>query len=263
MTEVLACDDTGVPATVVDAVMARIRQLPEKTRAALEQLAVVPSRVPPLLVWALVGDVGVLEEAERRRILEVRADGVAFRHELARRALLRSVPRTRQVALHENVLGLLLEEDHPDLSRVVHHAVAAGDVDTVLSRGQEAARQAARAGSHRQALGALRAGRPAPCRCWHRRTQARVLVDYSWELYVAQRWADSMQAGRRALTLCESLGDPVAEAGARSCCPAVVFMAGRRSRPSRRWNAPSRCSSPPATSRRSPMPRPTSARSRR
>ena len=34
----------------------------------------------------------------------------------------------------------------------MHHAVAAGDVDTVLSRGQEAARQAAQAGSHRQAL---------------------------------------------------------------------------------------------------------------
>ena len=147
-----------------------------------------------MLVRALVGDVAVLEEAERRRILEVRADGVAFRHELARRALLRSVPRTRQVGLHQNVLGLLLEQEQPDLSRVVHHAVAAGDVDTVLRCGQEAARQAARAGSHRQALAhyeqVVKHLAPLPPE-----VQARVLVDYSWELYVAQRWGDAMRPG--------------------------------------------------------------------
>jgi DNA-binding CsgD family transcriptional regulator/tetratricopeptide (TPR) repeat protein len=226
VTEVLACDATGVPATVVDAVMARIRQLPTPTRAALEQLAVVPHRVPPMLVWALVGDVAVLEEAERRRILEVRADGVAFRHELARRALLRSVPRTRQVALHENVLRFLLEEDHPDLSRVVHHAVAAGDVATVLHSGQEAARQAARAGSHRQALAHYEQVvkhllTQAP------EMQARVLVDYSWELYVAQRWPDAIQVGRRALAIRETLGDPVAQAEAMVVLSRSYFMSGR------------------------------------
>lgn len=227
VTEVLACSDAAVPATVVDAVMARIRQLPAPTRAAIEQLAVVPSRVPPLLVWALVGDdVGVLEEAERRRILEVRADGVAFRHELARRALLSSIPRTRQVALHENVLRFLLKEQHPDLSRVVHHAVAAGDVATVLSSGREAARQAARAGSHRQSLAHyeqvvehLAALAPE--------IQASVLVDYSWELYVAQRWSDAVQVGLRALSLCESLGDRVAQAAAMVVLSRSYFMAGR------------------------------------
>jgi ATP/maltotriose-dependent transcriptional regulator MalT len=215
VTEVFACSEGGVPATVVDAVMARVRQLPAPTRAALEQLAVVPSHVPPLLVSALVGDVAVLEEAERRRILDVRADGVAFRHELARRALLRSIPRTRQAALHENVLKFLLKEQHPDLSRVVHHAVAAGDVATVLSSGREAARQAARAGSHRQALAHYeQVVRHLPALAPD--VQASVLVDYSWELY-----------GLRALSLCERLGDRVAQAGAMVVLSRSYFMAGR------------------------------------
>ena len=48
VTEVLACGENGVPSTVVDAVMARIRQLPRRTRDALEQLAVVPTGVQPL-----------------------------------------------------------------------------------------------------------------------------------------------------------------------------------------------------------------------
>jgi ATP/maltotriose-dependent transcriptional regulator MalT len=228
VTEVLACADSGVPATVVDAVMARIRQLPQGTRTALEQLAVVPSRVPPIFARTLIGDVGVLEEAERRRILDVQNDGVAFRHELARRALLRSIPLTRQVALHENVLLLLLKEDNPDLSRVMHHAVAAGDVNIVLSSGQEAARKAARAGSHRQALAhweqvVQHLDALAP------EAQARVLVDYSWELYVAQRWDDAVQAGLQALALCQAIGDPIAEAGALVVLSRSYFMAGRPS----------------------------------
>jgi ATP/maltotriose-dependent transcriptional regulator MalT len=226
VTEVLACGENGVPATVVDAVMARIGQLPQHTRDALEQLAVVPSQVQPLLARALVRDVGVLEEAERRQILEVRADGVAFRHELARRALLRSIPRTRQVALHQNVLAQLLEQERPDLSRVVHHAVAAGDVDTVLSRGQEAARQAARAGSHRQALAHYEQVVPHLA-LLPPKDQARVLVDYSWELYVGQRWGDSMRSSRQALKVWESLGDRVAEGGARVVLSRSSFMAGR------------------------------------
>ena len=168
----------------------------------------------------------MLEEAERRQILVVSADGVAFRHELARQALLKSIPRTRQVALHQNVLAQLLEEERPDLSRVVHHAVAAGDVDIVLSRGQEAARQAARAGSHRQALAHYEQVVPHLA-LLPPEDQARVLVDYSWELYVAQRWNDSVKASRRALKLWESLGDRVAEGGARVVLSRSSFMAGR------------------------------------
>ena len=226
VTEVLASPEARVPVTVVDAVMARVRQLPQPTRAALEQLAVVPSRVQPAMVRALVGDVEVLEVAEQRRVLEVRADGVAFRHELARLALLRSIPRTRQAGLHQNVLDVLLSHDRPDLSRVVHHAVAAGDVDTVLSKGQEAARQAARAGSHRQALAhyeqvVMHLSLLTPPE------QARVLVDYSWELYVAQRWNDSVTAARRALKLWERMGDRVAEGGARVVLSRSYFMADR------------------------------------
>ena len=151
---------------------------------------------------------------------------MSFRHELARQALLQSIPRTRQVALHQNVLAQLLEQERPDLSRVVHHAVAAGDIDTVLSRGQEAARQAARAGSHRQALAHYEQVVPHLA-LLPPEDQARVLVDYSWELYVAQRWNDSVRASRRALKLWESLGDRVAEGGARVVLSRSSFMAGR------------------------------------
>ena len=45
------------------------------------------------LAESLLGDdLGSLDEAEERGVVEVRADGIAFRHELARRAVQRSVP---------------------------------------------------------------------------------------------------------------------------------------------------------------------------
>jgi ATP/maltotriose-dependent transcriptional regulator MalT len=226
VTEVLAAGDGRVPPTVVDAVLARTGLLPDATRAALEQLAVVPTRVEPSLTHALLEDVGVLEEAERRGIVEVHANGVAFRHELARRALLRSVPRTRAVALHRQVLQFLLDQDQPEPSRVVHHAVAAGEVEVVLRWGQDAACQAARAGSHRQALAhyeqVMTYERLLPLD-----VRGQVLVDYAWELYVAQRWTDAMEAGRRALSIGESLGDPVAEGVARVVLSRSCFMADR------------------------------------
>ena len=61
--------------------------------------------------------------------------------------------------------------------------------------------------------------------------QARVLIDYSWELYVAQRWDDAVQAGRRALTLCEALGDRGGRGRAPwSCSPAAISCPVDRSR---------------------------------
>src|SRR3984957_10995414 len=76
-----------VPRTIVDAVLARLRQLDPPVQDALEQLAVVPSALERWLVDALVPDslpgrVAVLASAEQRGLLTVSARGVSFRHEL-------------------------------------------------------------------------------------------------------------------------------------------------------------------------------------
>ena len=68
----------------------------------------------------------------------------------------------------------------------------------------------------------------------------------------------------RALTLCESLGDPGGRGRRQGRALAQSFMAGRPGRGGPRGRARRRgAASPPATSRRSPTPRPTSARCRR
>ena len=69
-----------VPRTIVDAVLARLRQLDPPVQDALEQLAVVPSALERWLVDALVPDsapgrVAVLVAAEQRGLLTVSARG--------------------------------------------------------------------------------------------------------------------------------------------------------------------------------------------
>ena len=150
-----------------------------------------------------------LPAAELAGVIEDRPDGLGFRHELARRAIESSLPVTRVRLLNQAVVAALRTQDRPERARLMHHAVAAGDVDTVLAVGPQAAREAARAGSHRQALAHLEAVVPYAARLAPAE-QAAVLDDYGWELYNAARFREAVRAGSAAGELYAGLGDPVA-----------------------------------------------------
>jgi hypothetical protein len=203
VTEVLAAPGAEVPATVADAVLARVRALGGDCRAAVEQLSVVPTEVEFGLAEVLLGDrLDALAEAEQRGIVEVRTGaggrgGLGFRHELARRAVERSLPRLARRQAHRAVVAALRASPAPDPARLVHHAVAADDAQTVSDVAPRAGREAAAAGSHREALAhfdaALRhAHRLAPAEL------ARVVDDHAWELYNARRFPEAVAGGRRA-----------------------------------------------------------------
>jgi DNA-binding CsgD family transcriptional regulator/tetratricopeptide (TPR) repeat protein len=230
VTEALASPDGAVPGTVVDAVLARTARLGGRSRSALEQLSVVPSPVTVDLAAALLGpEVDALAEAELAGVVEVGAEGLGFRHELARRAIEQSLPQLRRRALNATVVAALRASPRPDPARLVHHALQAGDVETVLEVGPAAATEAARAGSHRQALAHFEAVLPHLERL-EARERALVLDEYGWELYNAAHFREAVAAGREAARLYEELGDPVA---AGLCLVRVSrheFMAGETRR---------------------------------
>ena len=90
---VASADEASVPPTVVDAVTGRLRRLDPDTQEHVEQLAVVPSAVDADLLARLVpGSAGALRGAEEGGLLDVSPDGVRFRHELTRRAVVDSLP---------------------------------------------------------------------------------------------------------------------------------------------------------------------------
>ncbi len=154
VSEVLGSGDVrGVPPTIAQAVRARLGGLDPTTADALELLAVVPSTVERWLVDAVVpGGLAALEAAERLGVLTVHPDRVAFRHELVRRTVVDGMPAVRRVACNQAVLAALLDRPGVDLSRILHHAAQVGDEDVILRTGPEAAREAAAAGSHREAV---------------------------------------------------------------------------------------------------------------
>jgi len=220
--EMLYVDDS-VPVTVAEAVLARVTRLGPEALAALELLAVVPGVVEHDLAERLLGPLDVVADAERRGLLEVRPDGLAFRHELTRRAVYEQLPELRRRALHTVVLAALASRFGASPARLVHHAVCADDADAVLAYAPRAGREAAAAGAHREALAHF----TAAARYEHRLTgndRARLHDDHAWELYNAHRFAEAVVAGERAVAL--YTGDPVALGQAKVRLSRHYYMAG-------------------------------------
>lgn len=211
VTEVLGAGDAeGVPATVTEAVHARLLSLDDSCRAALELLAVVPSSVERWLVEAAVpGGLGVLAAAEQRGMLEISPTRVAFRHELMRRAVAAVAPVSRRIAANQTVLTALLDHGGADLSRLVHHAAEAGDDEVIIRYAPAAAAEAAGAGSHREAAAHYQlvlehrdAFPPAE--------RARLLEAYAEECYVLALADRAVSVQVEAVALRRELGDRAA-----------------------------------------------------
>lgn len=218
--------DSAVPTTVSDAVLARVRELSPRCRAALESICVVPGVVDFPLAEGLLGDdLDALAEAEMHGIVEMRRDGLAFRHELVRRAIESGVPGLRRRQLHRDVIAVLRARGEADLSRLVHHAIQAGADDIVAEFAPQAARRSAASGAHREALthysAALRREE-----LLDRHQVGEVLDEFAWELYNAHRFDEAVRDASRAADLFGELGDDVAQGRALTRLSRHLYMTG-------------------------------------
>ena len=154
VTEALAAGTEEVPMTVSDAVHARVAGLSPSARSVLDAVAIVPQRAEVWLLEALTdGALDGLDECLGSGVLRAEADGVLFRHELARLAVEESLSPNRAVALHRRALAALADPvlGAPDHARLAHHAEAAGDGPAMLRYGPAAGERAAERGSPREA----------------------------------------------------------------------------------------------------------------
>ena len=189
-----------LPASVSESVLGRLTRLSEASRAFVEQLAVIPARAEPELLDVLQpGWADLAAPAEELGVLDVRDGALTFRHELARQAVEESLPGGRRIQLNRAVLAALLDEEPPDRARILHHADRCRDVDAVLAHGPAAARAAAAAGAHQQALAFREQVRPVADRLPHD-DRAAFFEELAWEYYYANRFADAVDGrahGRR------------------------------------------------------------------
>ncbi len=230
VTELVAsADEERVPPTVVDAVTGRLRRLDPVTQEHIEQLAVVPSAVDTEMLSRLVpGAAGALRSAEEGGLIAVSPDGVRFRHELTRRAIVDALPTSRRIELERRVLAELLASGLADPARIVHHALAAGDADAVAEWAPRAGRDAAASGAHRQAAAHFRAACQRAER-FPRSERAGLFEEFAIELYTVGSAAEAMVAQSDVVALRRELGDPLKLGASLRWLSRFQWFAGRRS----------------------------------
>jgi len=228
VTEVLAAPGGAIPATVRDAVLARLGRLNSGALAVVEAVSIALPQADLELLDALAPDsADALEQCLGSGILVGTPDGVAFRHELARQAVEQTLSPHRRLSLHRRALAALTEAaGHYGLARLAHHAEAAGDTEAVLRFAPAAARQASSTGAHREAAAhyarALRFG-PALAA----EARAELLESRAHECYLTDQMEASIEALEQAVTLWRAAGDEVREGAAVSELSRALWCLGR------------------------------------
>jgi DNA-binding CsgD family transcriptional regulator len=205
VTEALAAGGVELPATVRDAVLARVKPLSRPARRVLDAAAIVPGPIEPALLETLAGDaIGHLEECLSCGVLGSTPAGIAFRHDLAHMAIEEALLPHERLELHRRALAALTGRADP--ARLAYHAEGAGDGEAVLRHAPAAAERASAAGAHREAAAqyarALRfAGHLEPAE------RARLLERRSRECYTADMPGEAAADLQRALACYREIGD--------------------------------------------------------
>jgi len=229
ITQVLAAGRDAVPATVRDAVLARVLRLSNAARSALEAAAAAGTRIPRARLLAVLDRTGTprwaLDEAVRAGLLVVQDETVRFRHDLVRSAVEDAIAPSSHQALHATLLDLLREEvpGPNDGAALVAHAEAAGDVAALREMAPAAAARAAALSAHREAAALY--GKALSVST-ERAERARLAEDGAHQLYLAGRLQEALARHRQAAQLCEREGDARAEARNLSRVAALSFLVG-------------------------------------
>jgi ATP/maltotriose-dependent transcriptional regulator MalT len=222
--EVLDAGLSRIPLSVRDAVRARVAQLDERGRRAIQVAAIFGVRAETWLLAAVAGeDILGIDDCLRIGLL-TKADGIAFAHELTRMVVLEDVPVIHGIALHRRALAALEQAGVGDAARLAYHAEGAADRDAVLRHASAAGHRALAAGSHREAIAQFeRAVRFADGLAPDAR--AALLEPLSQALYLIMHHPEAYQAATEAVALRRKAGDDLATAAGLSFLAEVALRA--------------------------------------
>ncbi len=201
VTETLSDPGADLPASVCDAVAARLARVSAAARRAAEQLAVSPAPLEREWMERLLGDdAAALDECCDKGMLRCCGDMLAFRHELARQAVLQQIAPLRAARLHRQMFESARLRPGMALQRLVHHAAHAGLEAEVLELAPRAARAAAALSAHHEAA-ALYGRALAHAGALDSAARAQLLEAAAVEYRLIGAVPESMAASAEALVL--------------------------------------------------------------
>ena len=228
VTEVLATVADSVPVTVRDAALTRALRLSPAAREIAELVCVVPGRTEGwLLQQAANPDEASIEGCLGIGMVRYDDTSLAFRHELARRALEDSLSTLRKQSLHARVLAVLAQRPGVPAARLAHHASGAGNAEAVLRFAPIAGTQAASIGAHREAAShyqtALRHADELPPD-----ERGRLQEQLSYECFLTGQHERAIEARRAALHIWHTSGARVKEGDALRWLSRLSWAVGNR-----------------------------------
>jgi len=157
VTEYLATDRSAVPRSVRDATLARTARLSSRARHTLDCASIFPRHIDQSLLRVIAQDVehAGVEECMRAGMLVVAGEALAFRHELARRAVHEAMSPLRRRELHAAVLEVLKSREQVRAAEIAHHAQQAGAAGDLVVFSRRAAHEADALGAHRESVAHL------------------------------------------------------------------------------------------------------------
>ena len=223
VTEALAGDGERVPPSISDAVLARVSRLSGEARSVLGVAAVVGPDLRVLEELQGVKPKG-LDECLAAGVLRPQGSGIAFRHELARRAVEESIDPVERADLIPRALAALGESG--DVARLAHHAEGAGDAEAVLRYAPAAAERAASLGAHREAAEqyarALRFSDGMSSD-----VVAELLESRAYECYLTEQLEDAVAAQSQALNLYRAAGNRLKEGDLLRLASKLAYLEAR------------------------------------
>jgi predicted ATPase/DNA-binding CsgD family transcriptional regulator len=212
VTEALAVAAHEVPATVRDAVLARISRLSESARRVANLAALAPGKLERWLLDAILPpDACDVEECLAAGMV-ARDNAIAFRHELARHAVEESLALPVRQHLHARILAALQAHAPAAMptARLVHHADRAGDSVAVLRFAPIAADEALNLCAHRQVAAHLTTAL-AHASTLGAEEKALLLDRLSYECYLTGQISEAVSATESSLALWQAAGNPYKE----------------------------------------------------
>ena len=154
VTEFLATERSTVPHGVRDATLARTSRLSSHARRTLDCASIFPRQIDQEMLRVLAEDANYagVEECMRGGMLYAAGETLAFRHELARRAVHDAMSPLRRRELHAAALELLKAREHVRAAEVAHHAQEAAAIEDLVDYSLRAADEADALGAHKESV---------------------------------------------------------------------------------------------------------------